>query len=107
VQNNSPYGVIPRRIQVNRTFNISCSYLLGGAMALTLCAEAHGAATKGNEALLHALKGGTDGANPAAALVADGSGDLYGTAPSGGITSCRLLGHFGGQRYRLAQFSNL
>lgn len=47
----------------------------------------------GREKILYAFKGGTDGANPAGSLVADGSGNLYGTAAFGGDTNCRVTSH--------------
>lgn len=44
----------------------------------------------GNETVLHAFAGGTDGSTPLAGLVRDAVGDLYGTTVSGGSggTSC-------------------
>ena len=40
----------------------------------------------GNESLLYSFTGGTDGGNPAAALIEDSAGNLYGTTLSGGAT---------------------
>ncbi|MGH6888002.1 MAG: choice-of-anchor tandem repeat GloVer-containing protein [Rhizomicrobium sp.] len=45
-------------------------------------------AADGTETMLYALKGGNDGANPAADLVEDGKGNLYGTATLGGGSGC-------------------
>jgi len=42
----------------------------------------------GNEAVLHNFTGGADGAFPEAGLTMDGSGNLYGTAESGGDLNC-------------------
>lgn len=42
----------------------------------------------GKETVLHAFTGGSDGANPEAALVRDQSGNLYGTAVLGGDGGC-------------------
>ena len=39
----------------------------------------------GNETVLHAFTGGTDGENPLASLVMDKSGNLYGATPYGGL----------------------
>ena len=44
----------------------------------------------GTETILYAFKGGEDGANPVAELVADGSGNLYGTTQWGGGTGCEF-----------------
>src|SRR6266849_4962056 len=41
----------------------------------------------GNESILHAFTGGTDGAGPVASLTRDGAGNLYGTTSAGGISS--------------------
>ncbi|MGH6848236.1 MAG: choice-of-anchor tandem repeat GloVer-containing protein [Methylocella sp.] len=42
----------------------------------------------GTETVLHAFAGGSDGANPVAGLIADSSGNLYGTALNGGASGC-------------------
>ena len=42
------------------------------------------------EKVVYAFKGGTGGANPAASLIADNSGNLYGTAGFGGDSNCHL-----------------
>jgi uncharacterized repeat protein (TIGR03803 family) len=47
----------------------------------------------GNETVLHAFRGGTDGAYPASGLVLDSAGNLYGTASQGGDTSCDASGN--------------
>ena len=42
----------------------------------------------GNETVLHAFSGGSDGAVPRQKLIMDASGNIYGTAPGGGNSSC-------------------
>jgi uncharacterized repeat protein (TIGR03803 family) len=46
----------------------------------------------GKETVLYAFQGGTDGGNPAARLVWDHNGNLYGTTFSGGDLSCYVGG---------------
>ena len=65
----------------------------GGAYAKSAETVAHHANHKpaaSNEKIVYAFRGGSGGANPAASLVADGSGNLYGTTGSGGDSNCRL-----------------
>jgi uncharacterized repeat protein (TIGR03803 family) len=45
-------------------------------------------APNGGEQVLHAFAGGSDGANPGSALIADSKGNLYGTTQHGGSTGC-------------------
>lgn len=44
-------------------------------------------APDGTERVLYALKGGSDGGTPLGGLIADASGNLYGTTSAGGGTS--------------------
>jgi uncharacterized repeat protein (TIGR03803 family) len=44
--------------------------------------------TSGTETVLYRFRGGTDGANPDAGLIWDGSGNLYGTTVYGGNDDC-------------------
>jgi uncharacterized repeat protein (TIGR03803 family) len=52
-------------------------------------------APDGTEMVLHAFAGGSDGSQPRAGLIADGNGNLYGTASAGGSNNCGVI-------YRLA-----
>jgi uncharacterized repeat protein (TIGR03803 family) len=56
----------------------------GTAFKLTPPATSGGTWT---ETVLHSFKGGTDGSNPASALIFDTKGALYGTTPVGGANS--------------------
>jgi uncharacterized repeat protein (TIGR03803 family) len=53
-----------------------------------LLATFGGNAALGNEVTLHNFSGGSDGAFPGGALIADGSGNFYGTTEEGGGGSC-------------------
>jgi uncharacterized repeat protein (TIGR03803 family) len=93
---------------MSRNLDVFTEYLAGCGLAFAmfvLCGSAH---AKGGETALHrvhpmpaasrekiiyAFKGGTDGANPAGPLIADGSGNLYGTAGFGGDSNCRVTSH--------------
>ncbi len=44
--------------------------------------------TAGKEIILHSFGGGTDGGVPAAGLLRDRAGNLYGTASLGGSSNC-------------------
>jgi len=46
----------------------------------------------GQETVLYSFTGGADGGLPQAGLIADASGNLYGTALSGGAANCENLG---------------
>jgi uncharacterized repeat protein (TIGR03803 family) len=47
---------------------------------------------RGKETVLYDFRGGSDGAGPSATLLADKSGNLYGTTTSGGGTGCSGFG---------------
>lgn len=58
--------------------------------------------SKGNETVLHTFIGGSsDGANPNGSLVIDSAGNLYGTAASGGDSSCGYMGYGCGVIFKL------
>jgi len=67
----------------------------GGATCYGLgCGTVFKVEANGNESVLHAFTGGSDGSLPSSALIVDKSGNLYGVAPEGGDLSCgwRALG---------------
>ncbi len=45
--------------------------------------------TSNNETVLYSFAGGTDGANPVAAVIRDSAGNIYGTTPAGGSPVCQ------------------
>lgn len=58
----------------------------GGACADPGCGTVFKITPDGTESVLYAFTGGSDGANPAAGLVRDKKGNLYGTTEFGGAT---------------------
>jgi uncharacterized repeat protein (TIGR03803 family) len=52
------------------------------------CGTVFKLAPDGTETVLYAFTGGSDGAGPAAGLIKDSAGNLYGTTEGGGGTSC-------------------
>ena len=62
---------------------------LGGARGryYVSCGTIFKVAPDGTERVLYALKGGSDGGTPLGGLIADASGNLYGTTSAGGGTS--------------------
>jgi len=57
-----------------------------------------------SETVLYSFQGGSDGANPAAGLIADASGNLYGTTSAGGGSGCQSRGC--GTVFKLGQDGN-
>ena len=62
-------------------------FILAGVVLLAWLGTAHAGFT-----VLHAFTDGSDGANPAADLIDDSSGNLYGTTAEGGGSGCNRLG---------------
>jgi uncharacterized repeat protein (TIGR03803 family) len=48
----------------------------------------------GRETVLHSFTGGSDGRSPAAGVIRDDTGNLYGTAQLGGNTDCQTYGNY-------------
>jgi uncharacterized repeat protein (TIGR03803 family) len=69
-----------------------------GGGGSTACPDEGGCGTvfklspRGAETVLYRFTGGADGAFPAATLIRDGTGNLYGTAPAGGAQSSACPG---------------
>lgn len=69
----------------DKTGNLYGTTYSGGASGL---GTVFALAPNGKEQVLHTFAGGSDGANPASALIADSKGNLYGTTQHGGSTGC-------------------
>jgi hypothetical protein len=72
--------------------SISKRSLRAANIALTLVAllaMANHSAQAQTYTVLYAFKGAPDGANPAAGLLRDGNGNLYGTTSGGGVHTCK------------------
>jgi len=67
------------------------------------CGTVFKIASNGKESVLHVFTGGSDGAYPAGALIADSGGNLYGTTAAGGSTNDCGEGPYGcGTVFKLA-----
>ncbi|MGA8326006.1 MAG: choice-of-anchor tandem repeat GloVer-containing protein [Candidatus Cybelea sp.] len=81
-------------IDVNGTLYGTTSQGGGSGCATTItsgCGTVFSITPSGQETVLHAFTGGSDGANPKAALI-DVNGTLYGTTFHGGDTKCKGCG---------------
>jgi uncharacterized repeat protein (TIGR03803 family) len=63
---------------------VSCSRVLGTGLLLAMLAPAGTAGAKSTETVLYRFKGGSDGGTPAASLILDKKGNLYGTTSDPG-----------------------
>jgi uncharacterized repeat protein (TIGR03803 family) len=72
---------------VHRKFNRIRNGILVCGLALAVAAPIETARAKGFR-VLYAFKGGSDGSDPFAPLVADGDGNLFGTTTYGGGSGC-------------------
>src|SRR5437870_5611256 len=71
----------------------SSGHLSVCVLAAVLAFACGGAAASAKEKVLYNFRGGSDGYAPWAQLIADGSGNLYGTtAGGGGGTGCKSVG---------------
>lgn len=80
---NQPVGII-----LDAAGNIYGVTLAGGAHSWGTVFELSPSSTGWTETLLHNFTGGADGGLPAASLVFDASGNLYGTTQEGGNINC-------------------
>jgi uncharacterized repeat protein (TIGR03803 family) len=71
--------------QATRSYGVNAMALIA-AMILTLALSTSAFASAAAEHLLHTFTNSPDGFGPAAGLVADSAGNLYGTTPYGGAT---------------------
>jgi len=69
--------------------NPNCAFPFGG------CGVVFKVDTSGNETVLYAFQGGSDGAYPVASLIMDSSGNLYGSTSDGGDVSCNHPNGYG------------
>jgi uncharacterized repeat protein (TIGR03803 family) len=60
----------------------------GGGSCPIGCGVVFKLSPDGTETVLHSFSGGADGGNPYARLIADSSGNLYGTTSNGGRSGC-------------------
>jgi uncharacterized repeat protein (TIGR03803 family) len=67
-------------------------FTIAGALAVfvaILMFVSNAIAAGPTERVLYRFKGGSDGSAPAAGLIADAAGNLYGTTTNGGAASCQ------------------
>jgi uncharacterized repeat protein (TIGR03803 family) len=92
---NSPDAANPTAILVRDSEGtLYGTTFFGGANACG-CGAVFKLAKNGKERLLYSFTGGSDGANPYAGLIRDGSGNLYGTTIQGGDLRCARPGGCG------------
>ena len=77
-----PYG----GVVMDKDGNLYGTTLIGGGTGChDGCGTVFKVAPDGSETVVHAFKGGSDGAQPYASVVLDASGNLYGTTEHGGV----------------------
>ncbi|HEX4158449.1 MAG TPA: choice-of-anchor tandem repeat GloVer-containing protein [Rhizomicrobium sp.] len=87
---NEPYG----GLIADNAGNLYGTTLYGGGSGCggMGCGTVFKVSPKGRETVLHAFKAGDDGSWPVGTLLADGSGNLFGTTARGGGTGCSGTG---------------
>ena len=86
---DSPDGALPYgSVVFDKTGNLyGTTYYAGASDLGTVYKLTHTGGTW-TESVLYSFKGGTDGASPISSLVADASGNFYGTTSDGGASAC-------------------
>jgi uncharacterized repeat protein (TIGR03803 family) len=91
------YSFCPNYPHCTDGFNVSAGLILDANGNLYGTSYAGGAnslgtvfkvASDGTQTVLYSFKGGSDGADPSASVIADSQGNLYGTTYDGGNTNC-------------------
>lgn len=82
----------------------SCNSLVVGCGTVFELSPPSASGGAWSEAILYSFTGGSDGAEPAAPVVFDKAGDLYGTTFCGGVVTCQSLDG-GGTVFELTQSS--
>lgn len=86
---NNPFG----NLVMDASGNLYGTTVVGGTYTSCLsgnlgCGTIFKIDTRGNESVLYAFAGGSDGSEPLAGLIMDAAGNLYGTTGFGGGASC-------------------
>jgi uncharacterized repeat protein (TIGR03803 family) len=86
---DSPDGALPYGgLVFDKAGNLYGTTYYAGAHDLGTVYKLTRNGTTWSESVLYSFKGGTDGANPISSLVADSSGNLYGTTSEAGASTC-------------------
>ena len=84
---DSPYHELVRDTAGNLYGNTEWGGVFGGPCGTLGCGVVFKLDPSGNETVLYAFTGASDGAHPNSPLILDGSGNLYGTTSAGGNRS--------------------
>jgi uncharacterized repeat protein (TIGR03803 family) len=84
------------RIMKNKSISITNKLMPAFALVIGLGASAIPGAQAQTFSVFHNFAGSSDGANPLNGLTADGAGNLYGTASSGGAFNNGVVFKIGG-----------
>jgi uncharacterized repeat protein (TIGR03803 family) len=87
-------GAAPQGVILDPAENLVGTTFWGG-LSLTCCGVVFRLDRSGHETPLYTFSGGTDGGIPNGPLIADSSGNLYGTTSNGGNLSCLYFNYSG------------